>query len=63
VYWRELGDRVDTAVFEGMVLVPSTTIEGPALLEYPNTVVAVRPGQRAVVDEDGSLTVHLEEGR
>jgi hypothetical protein len=36
-------------------------VVGPAIIEFPNTVVAVRPGQRAIADRAGSLVIDLQE--
>jgi N-methylhydantoinase A len=62
VYWRELGERRPTPIHDGPTLTPGAAISGPAVIEFPNTVIAVRPQQRAVVDADGSLTVRFQEG-
>jgi N-methylhydantoinase A/oxoprolinase/acetone carboxylase beta subunit len=61
VYWIEARDHVDTAVYDGATLPSEAVLDGPAVVEFPNTVVAVRPGQRAVADPDGSLVIDLRE--
>jgi N-methylhydantoinase A len=61
VYWIEARDHIETAVFEGSSLPGAAVVHGPAIIEFPNTVVAVRPGQRATADHDGSLVIDLQD--
>jgi N-methylhydantoinase A len=59
VWWYEEGALVDTPVLrlrEGGV---PDVLEGPLLIELPDTVVVVRPGQRARFGELGSLVIEL----
>jgi N-methylhydantoinase A len=59
VYWYEEGRFVDTPLLrltEGSV---AEQLEGPVLIELPDTVVVVRPGQRARFGELGSLVIDL----
>jgi len=59
VYWYEQGGFADTALLrlqEGGV---GEKLEGPLLIELPDTVVVVRPGQSASFGELGSLTIEL----
>jgi len=59
VYWYETGGFVDTPVLrltEGGV---ADRLEGPLLIELPDTVVVVRPGQAARFGELGSLVIDL----
>jgi N-methylhydantoinase A len=42
---------VDMPVYRGGELRPGNSLEGPAIVEYPGTTVAVISGQRATVDE------------
>ena len=59
VYWYEEGGFVDTPVLrltEGGV---AGGLEGPLLIELPDTVVVVRPGQSARFGELGSLVIDL----
>ena len=57
VWWRNAGDTIDTPVFERGRLAPGFAIEGPALLEDVDTVVAVSPGWRYELDERGTGSV------
>jgi N-methylhydantoinase A/acetophenone carboxylase len=50
VWWRAAGERVETPVFERSRLAEGASIEGPALLEDVDTVVAVAPGWYCEVD-------------
>jgi N-methylhydantoinase A len=59
VYWQELGGLADTPVLrlgEGRL---DEELEGPLLLELPDTVVVLRPGQRARYSELGSLVIEV----
>ena len=51
VYWRETGDYADTPIHDEV----AGTIDGPAVIELPDTTVAVRPGQQMTVDAYGNL--------
>jgi N-methylhydantoinase A len=56
-YW---GDGfVETPVYDGPRLGPGVTIDGPALIEEPFTVVLVPPGATATLDELGNYVVSV----
>jgi N-methylhydantoinase A len=57
VWWRHPGEAIDTPVLERSHLPVGFAIEGPALLEDVDTVVAVSPGWRYELDgqSTGSL--------
>ena len=57
VYWSELRDFLETPVYDE---VPTEAIEGPALIELPDTVIVVRPGQHGAPDEAGNYVIQLE---
>jgi N-methylhydantoinase A/oxoprolinase/acetone carboxylase beta subunit len=59
VYWPELRDFRDTPVYDE---VPSAAVEGPALIELPDTVIAIRPGQRGEPDRGGNYVIDLSRG-
>jgi len=59
VWWHELGQMTDTDVFDGTVLVAGHVVEGPAVIEQPQTTVIVRPGQVARVDRFGNIVIEL----
>jgi N-methylhydantoinase A len=56
VYWSELRDFLDTPVYDE---VPVAAIAGPALIELPDTVIVIRPGQRGAPDGAGNYVVDL----
>ncbi|MGE3876738.1 MAG: hydantoinase/oxoprolinase family protein [Parvibaculaceae bacterium] len=55
-YFPETG-RVEARVFARLSLAAGTTIDGPAILEEPDTTVIVPPGWRATVDGLGNLII------
>jgi N-methylhydantoinase A len=59
VYWEELSGRVPTAVWDGSLLEHGTRVDGPAVIELPDTTIVVRPAQRAAIDEYGNAVVSL----
>jgi N-methylhydantoinase A len=59
VYWKELGERAATPVHDGETLGAGATVAGPAIFEFDNTTVAVRPGQWMRVDELGNMRIAL----
>jgi N-methylhydantoinase A len=59
VYWYELESAIDTSVYAVPALAPGTRIDGPAIVECPDTTVVVRPGQFLTADEWGNLIVEL----
>src|SRR4051794_37684524 len=61
IYWSELREAVETATFDA---VPGGVVEGPALIELPDTVVVIRPGQSGRPDAHGNyiVTLHSEDG-
>ncbi|QEC46755.1 hypothetical protein FSW04_03575 [Baekduia soli] len=60
VHWEELGARASTAIWDGGRLQPGTTLEGPAVIELPDTTIVVRPGHRASIDEYGNAVVQVD---
>lgn len=63
VVWYELGvEFIPTNIYDGSVLAPGMAVQGPAVIELPNTTVAVRPLQTAVADEGGNVVIHLSGG-
>ncbi len=60
IYWSESGDFIDTPVWQvdhEEVIEPLT---GPALVQLPDTVVVIRPGQSAHVDGYGNLIIDID---
>ncbi len=60
VYWSEPGETIETPVFDGERLVPGNSVSGPAIVETPDTTVAVHPGQTLSVDDFGNFELMLE---
>jgi N-methylhydantoinase A len=50
VYWMEEGTVAKSPVYAGQHLFPGNYIEGPAVIEFRDTTVVVRPGQHCTVD-------------
>lgn len=59
VYWLERERFVDTPIHPGKQLRPGDQVNGPAIIEYAATTIAVRPGHRMAVDEFGNLVITL----
>ena len=57
MYWAELGLRSPTPVWSGEVLEPGNVVQGPAVVELPDTTVVVRPGATLTVDAFGNAVV------
>lgn len=57
VFWYEVGRTLATRVLRGQLLAPGNRFEGPAVIEFRDTTVVVRPDQRAYVDEYGSIVI------
>ena len=55
--FAEHPDGVDAAVFDRSDLAPGTVIDGPAIVEQPDTTIVVYPGHRCAVGDDGLLFV------
>ncbi|MEV4418709.1 hydantoinase/oxoprolinase family protein [Patulibacter sp. NPDC049589] len=60
VYYEDEGLAPrDVPVFDGTTFVHGMTVAGPAIIEYPDTTVVVRPAQTSLVDEFGSIHLLL----
>ena len=55
--FAEHPDGVDAAVFDRSDLALGTVIDGPAIVEQPDTTIVVYPGHRCTVGDDGLLFV------
>ncbi len=56
VYWRELSARVPTPIHDRV----GAEIAGPAVIELPDTTIAVRPGQKIAADAHGNLVLSFD---
>jgi N-methylhydantoinase A len=59
VYWSEFGEFRETDVLSAHGTSVGGVFDGPMLIELPDTVVVLRPGQRARFDDLGSLLIDL----
>jgi N-methylhydantoinase A len=59
VYWEELRRVEPTAIYDGEVLQRGNALPGPAIVETPDTSVAVRPGQTLRVDAFGNFELAI----
>jgi N-methylhydantoinase A len=49
----------DAAIYERAHLEPDMVLDGPAIVEEPDTTIVVLPGQSARVDDFGNLHVRV----
>ncbi|MEZ5076758.1 MAG: hydantoinase/oxoprolinase family protein [Solirubrobacterales bacterium] len=61
VYWPEHGETAATPVYAGGGLPAGTRLTGPAVLDFPDTTVVLRPGVDLVVEPGGNLTMEMED--
>jgi N-methylhydantoinase A len=61
VYWPEHREVSATPVYTGPELPEGTRLAGPALLDFPDTTVVLRPGLGLVVEPGGNLTIEMED--
>ena len=60
VFWKEYDAAAETPIHDGPSLDAGARVTGPAVVEYPTTTVAVRPGQALSVHPAGHLVLDLE---
>lgn len=61
VYWHENDGLSETEIWDGTKLMPGATMDGPCVIEMPETTIVVRPGQNAHIDAFGNVVVALQE--
>jgi N-methylhydantoinase A len=59
IHWDELKGSANTPVFDGLALLPGNRVQGPTVIETPDTAVVVRPGQILQVDAFGNFEILL----
>jgi N-methylhydantoinase A len=59
VYFEELAQLTATAVFRPEDLAGGGSVVGPAVFELAGTTVVIGPGQRALVDGHGHITIEI----
>jgi N-methylhydantoinase A len=58
VWWREEGKHVETPIYHAIGW-GDDPVEGPAVIELPDTTIAVRPGERIESDDFGNLIIRF----
>ena len=59
VFWSETEKLTPTPVWEIDYGQRIPALVGPALVQLPDSVVVIRPGQRAEMDELGNIIIHV----
>jgi N-methylhydantoinase A len=60
VVWYERGrGHIDTPIFDGATYAAGHRLDGPAIVEFADTTLVVRPGQEARMTLDGTVVVRL----
>jgi N-methylhydantoinase A len=57
VYWPAKDSFVETAIHEGAALGRESRIDGPAVVQFADTTVPIRPEQEATVDDIGNIHI------
>lgn len=60
VYWRELQRFTPTHVYTGMSLAAGSRIDGPAIIEMPETTIVLRPDSTGQLDAYGNFVIELQ---
>ena len=55
IYWPDLKQKRQTAVYDGERLVSGNSVTGPAIVETSDTTVVVQPGAKLRLDELGNF--------
>src|SRR5581483_7769854 len=61
VYWREMQRFVATPIYTGATLAAPSRVEGPVVIEMPETTIILRPGSNGQLDEYGNFVIKLGE--
>ena len=59
-FFSSLGGFVDTLIIDRRSLSENVWIDGPAIVEQPDTTLVVYPAQRASLQADGNILVEVE---
>jgi N-methylhydantoinase A len=59
VYWRELKRFASTPIHNGARLAAHVRIEGPAIIEMPETTIVLHPDSAGQLDEYGNFVITL----
>ena len=60
IWWDGLKRAESTPIFDGALLKPGNTIQGPTVVETTDTTVVVHPGKTLRVDEFGNFEIDLK---
>lgn len=60
VTWQHKAEPVDTPIYTGPHLTAGDVISGPAIVEYPETTIAIHPYARGSMDAAGNFIIDLE---
>jgi len=60
VYWHELRRFAVTPVYDGAKLAVGFTLEGPAIIEMPETTIVLHPQSVGQLDEYGNFVIKIE---
>lgn len=61
IFWPSKGRKVETEVYDGLGLTAGGTVEGPAVVDMPNTSVVVRDGQQLEKDSYNDMEISTTE--
>jgi N-methylhydantoinase A len=61
VYWRELKRFAVTPVYDGTKLAIGFNLEGPAIIEMPETTIVLHPQSAGQLDEYGNFVITIGE--
>ena len=59
VWFRDVG-FVDTGIYERQKLGVGAAVDGPAIIEQPDTTTVMPPGTRCTVDDYGNLAIQVD---
>jgi N-methylhydantoinase A len=60
VYWREMTQFATTPLYNGAALAVRVMVEGPAIIEMPETTIVLRPDSVGQLDEYGNFVITLQ---
>ena len=60
VYFKEAGGFTETPIYERDRLPSGAVIEGPCVIEQPDTTTVIPPGTTASVDDYSNLIVRIK---
>src|SRR5262249_37895006 len=63
VFYFEIGQTLDTAIYNARDLAARQVVTGPAIIESPGTTAVVGPDQQVEMDEFGNLTLTIPAAR